>query len=122
MRLFILPMLLLLLLATPAIAAQITKQINVEWEYPVTAETTIAGFRLYNQEGVVVLDNIPPQLRTAAGSYTFDDAAPQAFHLVAYGPDNQQTAPSNIVIVAPKYKPLTGVGKITIELSDLKPQ
>lgn len=107
----------LLFLVAPAFPGQVTKQITVVWEYPVEAEASIAGFKVYNQDaGKPVFDNIDPKQRTVSGPYTYDDSQPQAFHIVSFGPDGKQSTPSNIKTVVPPYKPLVGVGTFTIEL------
>lgn len=108
-----------LLFVTPALAATVTKTLNVNWTYPVTEEPSIVGFRVLNQDGVKVADNVAVNLRTLSVPYTYDDVNPQAFHLVAFDKNGVQTNPSNIVMVLPKYKPLVGMGKITVELIDV---
>jgi len=110
----------MLLMASSVMAAQQTKTLNVNWDYPAPEESSIAGFKIYNQDANIVVDNINAALRTYSTPYTFDDAIPQAFHLVAFDKDGKQTTPSNIGIWIPKYKPLIGVGKITIEMTDVK--
>jgi len=107
----------LLILAGTAFAVQVTKQITVIWDYPVAAEDTIAGFKVFNQDaGAPIFDNISPSQRTVSGPYTYDDSVPQSFHIVSFGADGQQSTPSNIKTVTPPYKPLVGVGTFTIEL------
>jgi len=108
-----------LLFTVPVFAAQVTKTLNVNWVYPVIEEATISGFRVLNQDGIKVVDNVAVNLRTLSVPYTYDDALPQAFHLVAFDKNGIQTNPSNIVMVLPKYKPLVGMGKITVELIDV---
>ena len=108
----------LLSMAVIASAAQVTKQITVDWGYPVEQESTIAGFRLYNQAGAVVFDNAAPNLRTLTVPYTYDDTVPQAFHMVSVSQDNQLSTPSNIYVVKAPFKPLVGVGTITIKIQE----
>jgi len=104
---------ILIVFAHSAVAATVTKNLAVTWEYATAEESSIAGFRVYNQAGTVVIDNVATNLRTASASYTFDDSIIQAFHLVAYNADGQQTTPSNIYVVPPRFKQLPGVGKFT---------
>jgi len=108
----------LMLIASMVHAASVTKNLKIDWAFDVAQESTISGFKVYNQDGIVVMDNIPPNIRTKTASYTFDDTKPQAFHLVAYDLSGKQTTPSNIGIWTPAYKSLVGVGKITIEITD----
>lgn len=101
-------------------AAQVTKQITVEWGYPAEQESSISGFRLYNQDGVVVFDKdkAAPGMRTLTVPYTYDDARPQAFHMVSVGADDQLSTPSNIFVIKQPFKPLIGVGTITIKIQE----
>jgi hypothetical protein len=116
-KLFFFLYLLILLPEAYAMAGQVTRVLNINWVYPVAGEVDIAGFRVYNQDRVVVFDNIAPNLRTATNlQYTFDDTQVQAFHMVAIGKDGQITTPSNIGIFKPAMKPIAGVGTFTIEL------
>ena len=105
-----------ILLASSVLAATVTKNLSINWTFDAAQESTISGFKVYNQDGTVVMDNIPNTLRTKSTQYTFDDTKPQAFHLVAYDLSGKQTTPSNIGIWTPAYKALIGVGKITIEM------
>lgn len=97
-------------------AATVTKTLTANWDFPAAQESTIAGFRVYNQDAAVVFDNVAPSLRTATKQYTYDDAQVQAFHIVSFSSSGQLSTPSNIKTVAPPFKPLTGTGTFTIEL------
>ena len=101
-----------------ATATQVTKQLTVDWDYPAAQEVTIVGFRLYNHAGAVVFDNAAPNLRTLTVPYTYDDTVPQAFHMVSVAADSQISTPSNIYVLKPPFKPLTGVGTITIKIQE----
>lgn len=108
----------LLSMAVIASAAQVTKQITVDWGYPVDQESTIAGFRLYNQAGAIVFDNASPNLRTLTVPYSYDDSVPQAFHMVSVAADGQISTPSNIYVLKAPFKPLIGVGTFTIKIQE----
>lgn len=110
----------LLAMASPAFAAQVTKQITVDWGYPEAAESTIVGFRLYNQDGQIVFDKDKalPSLRTLTIPYSYDDTVYQAFHMVSVAADSQISGASNIYVLKPPFKPLTGVGTITIKIQE----
>jgi hypothetical protein len=105
-----------LVIAVSSMAAQVTKTLNASWTFPVAEESTITGFRVFNQDKVVVLDNIAPNLRSFSAPLTYDDTVVQAFFMVGLGKDGNVSGPSNILTVKPPFKPLTGVGTFTIEL------
>lgn len=117
MKKIIFALLITLVAVTQVMAASVTKNLTINWTFDATQESTISGFKVYNQDGTVVMDNIPANLRTKTSTYTFDDTKPQAFHLIAYDLSGKQTTPSNIGIWTPAYKSLIGVGKITIEMN-----
>ena len=107
-------------MAVIASAAQVTKQITVDWGYPVDQESAIVGFRLYNQAGAIVFDKDKalPSLRTLTVPYTYDYTMYQAFHMVSVAADSQISGASNIYVLKPPFKPLTGVGTFTIKVQE----
>ena len=108
---------LTLLLVGNSFAAQKTGNINVSWDYPADLVDTIDGFKIYNQDAVIIADNLPKTARTYSGAYTYDDSVVQSFHIVSYKNDGQTSLPSNIKSVAPKFKPIKGVGTFTVEIT-----
>lgn len=107
----------LLMLSGIGYSAQKTSTLNVSWDYVPDATETIDGFRIYNQDAVIVADNIDKTARTYSGQYTYDDSVIQSFSIVSFKNDGQTSLPSNIKSVAPKFKPLKGVGSFTIEIT-----
>lgn len=106
-----------LMLVGSCFAATVTKNVKVDWTYPVEQNDAIDGFRVYNQSGTVVADNINKTLRTLSVPYTYDDATIQSFTIVAFKSDGQMSDFGTIKSVAPKFKPIIGVGTFTVEIT-----
>jgi hypothetical protein len=104
------------MLAGQTMASQVTGTLTAQWTYPTEQEPTISGFRITNQLGAVVVDKVAPSARSATVQYAYDDSKPQAFHIVSYDSDGRQSNPSNIIVTLPKYRPMVGVGTVSIEL------
>lgn len=97
-------------------AATVTKTWTGTWTFDAAQQANIQGFRIYNQEGKVIMDNIAPSLRTASAQITFDDTAVQAFYLVAYGTEGRVSNPSNMIIFKPILGVIQGVGSFEFKL------
>lgn len=117
MKKLFLALLIGLIIGSSAFAATVTKNVKVDWTYPVEQNATIDGFRVYNQSGTIVADNINKTLRTLSVPYTYDDAAIQSFTIVAFKADGQMSDFGTIKSVAPKFKPIIGVGTFTVEIT-----
>lgn len=103
-------LLALAIMKQPSFAATVTKTFTGTWTYPTAEESKILGFRVFDQTGKVIIDNIAPNLRTATAQITYDDAAIQVYTMVAFGSDNRQSNPSNAIIMKPALQVIQGVG------------
>lgn len=107
---------LLIVCATPVFAAMVTKTWTGTWTFDAAQQPNIQGFRIYNQEGKVLLDNIAPNLRTASAPITYDDTVIQAFYMVAFGTEGRVSNPSNMIIFKPALGIIQGVGTFEFKI------
>lgn len=117
-RTIILALIILLAVTGAALSAQVSKEMASQWSYQTADEADISGFRIYNQDRQVVIDNVAPNARTVKFTYTYDETVPQAFSMVAVGKDGRESSPSNTYVVSPPFRELKGVGTFTIKIGE----